>query len=112
MAFAAMPPVPQVGLDSFIAGFMLATKQNVEVLTGQYGDKRFQCVLRGQISVQTITTVSMQQVTAKGSGVTISGSNVPTLADYIETVKSLQLLANDVSSMRNTLNALIMQLKG
>ncbi len=112
MAFSAMPPVPQVGLDSFIAGFMLATKQNVEILTGQYGDKRFQAVLRGQITVQNVTTIYLQQLTAKGNGANISGTNVPLLSDYVEALKSVQLLANDVSSLRNTLNALITQLKG
>jgi hypothetical protein len=111
MAFSAMPPVPQVGLDSFIASFMLATKQNVEILTGQFGDTRFRPVYRGQVSVQSIINAQMQQVTAKGAGYNISGSNVPTLTDYIELIKSVQLLANDVEVMRQTLNALITQLK-
>lgn len=110
MSYSAMPPVPQVGLDSFIAGFMLATKQNVELLTGQYGDVRFRALVKGQVTVLPATS-TLQQLTAKGNGVDISGTQVPTLADYQELLKSVQLLVNDVSVMRQTLNALITQLR-
>ncbi len=112
MSFSAMPPVPMVGLDSFIAGFMLATKQNVELLTGQYGDSRFRSIVRGQVTVVPADS-SLQQLTAKGNGLDISGGvgTVPTLADYQELLKSVQLLVNDVSVLRQTVNALITQLK-
>lgn len=110
MAFSAMPPVPMTGLDSFIAGFMLATKQNVELLTGQYGDTRFRSVLKGSIGV-TPVTATLLQITAKGNGVDISGTQVPTLADYQELVKSVQFLANDVEVLRQTVNALVTQLQ-
>lgn len=112
MSFSAMPPVPMVGLDSFIAAFMLSTKQNVELLTRQYGDARFSSVLRGQVTVLPVTA-QLQQLTAKGDGLDISGGTgtVPTLTDYQELLKSVQLLVNDVEVMRQTLNALITQLK-
>jgi hypothetical protein len=112
MTFAAMPPVPMVGLDSFIAAFMLSTKQNVELLTGQYGDIRFRSVLKGQVTVLPASG-SLQQLTAKGAGYDIAGGAgvVPTIEDYQELLKSVQLLVNDVEVMRQTLNALITQLK-
>lgn len=110
MTFSAMPPVPMTGLDSFIAGFMLSTKQNVELLTGQYGDPRFRSVLRGSVTVMPVTA-TLLQITAKGNGVNISGSDVPTLADYRELLKSVQYLANDVEIMRQMLNALVTQLR-
>jgi hypothetical protein len=90
---------------------MLATKQNVEILTGQYGDIRFRPIYRGQVSVQSIVAAQLQQLTAKGAGVSVSGVDVPTLADYVELIKSVQLLANDVEALRQVLNALIAQLK-
>ena len=111
MSFSAMPPVPMVGLDSFIAAFMLATKQNMELLTGQYGDIRFRSVVRGQVTVQPTPAASLTQLTAKGKGVTISGADVPTLADYRELLKNTQFLVNDVETLRQTVNALISQLR-
>lgn len=111
MTFSAMPPVPMVGLDSFIAAFMLSTKQNVELLTGQYGDVRFRSVLKGQITVQPASG-SLLQLTAKGTGLDVAGAGfAPALADYQEALKSVQLLANDVEVIRQTLNALINQLR-
>ena len=83
MSFSAMPPVPMVGLDSFIAAFMLATKQNMELLTGQYGDIRFRSIVRGQVTVLPTPAASLTQLTAKGDGVTISGADVPTLAEAL-----------------------------
>ena len=111
MPFAAMPPVPMTGLDSFIASFMLATKQNVELLTGQYGDLNLRAVVRGQVSL-TPVTMTLTGVSARGDGVSISGTDVPTLADYQELVRTVQLLANDLSSTVSTLNALMASMKG
>jgi hypothetical protein len=112
MSFSAMPPVPMVGLDSFIAGFMLATKQNVELITGQYGDARLRAVFKGEVTVLPVTA-TLQQLTAKGAGWDIAGGTgtVPTLDDYGELLKSVQLLVNDVEVIRQTLNALINQLR-
>lgn len=110
MTFSAMPPVPMVGLDSFIAGFMLSTKQNLELLTGQFGDPRFKSILKGSVGVMPVTA-TLLQITAKGNGVDISGTQVPTLADYQELLKSVQFLANDVEVIRQTLNALAAQLQ-
>lgn len=112
MSFSAMPPVPMVGLDSFIASFMLSTKQNVELLTGQFGDTTFRAVLRGQITVVP-PIATLLQITARGNGLDIAGAvgTVPTLTDYQELLKSVQLLANDVEVIRQTLGALINQLR-
>lgn len=112
MSFAAMPAVPMTGLDSFIASYMYAVKQNVEMLTGQYGDQSFRAVLSGFITVQPATG-TLLQITAKGAGWDIAGGTgtVPTLADYFELLKSTQLLANDVEVLRQTVNALIAQLR-
>jgi hypothetical protein len=54
----------------------------------------------------------MTQVTATGSGFTISGTNVPSLDDYVKLVVNVQQLANDVATLRSVVNTLINQLKG
>jgi hypothetical protein len=54
----------------------------------------------------------MQRVTAEGTGFTISGVTVPSLEDYGKLIANVQQLANDVATLRNTVNALINQLKG
>jgi len=111
MPFAAMPSVPMTGLESFITGFMLATKQNVELLTGQFGDTNLRAVVRGQIAVQPVNA-TFTNLSARGEGYNISGTgNVPTLEDYAELLKSVQLIANDLETVRQTLNALLTAMK-
>jgi hypothetical protein len=53
----------------------------------------------------------MSRVTAEGAGFTISGVTVPSLDDYVKLLSNVQQLANDVASLRGTVNALIGQLK-
>jgi hypothetical protein len=53
----------------------------------------------------------MRQVTAEGAGFTVSNVTVPSLDDYVKLLSNVQQLANDVASIRNTLNVLIQQLK-
>jgi tRNA threonylcarbamoyladenosine modification (KEOPS) complex Pcc1 subunit len=47
-----------------------------------------------------------------GAGFTISGVTVPSLDDYNKLAVNVQQLANDVASLRATVNTLINQLKG
>ena len=54
----------------------------------------------------------MQQVSAKGTGFTISGQEVASLDDVSKLILDVQTLAADVADMRATLNFLIRQLKG
>ena len=54
----------------------------------------------------------MKQVTAQGAGVNIDGAVVPAMDDYTELLKNVQTLANDVASLRATVDTLIKQLRG
>ena len=54
----------------------------------------------------------MQQVTAKGDGFVIRGQRVADVDDVVKLITDVQTLANDVHSTRETLNALIKQIKG
>lgn len=111
--FAAIPAVPQSNLNPWEFATLNALKENVEILTGARGDATAanRALIRGQVTVAGAPNQTMTQVSAKGVGFTISGVNVPSAEDYIKLVNDVQNLANDVASIRATLNTLIQQLK-
>jgi hypothetical protein len=109
--FTAIPNIPQQGLTSWQFLVLNAMKENIDVLTGARGDSG-SALTRGSISVSDAPTQTMQRVTAEGAGFTISGVTVPSLNDYVKLVANVQQLANDVASLRNTVNALTTQLRG
>ena len=111
MTFSALPPVPQVGVPEWQFQFLNGVKQNVELLTGQRGVTGFEAVVTGQISVQPIGELAIQQVSAQGSGFTISGSDVASLDDYIKLLVDVNTLIGDVAYIKAVLNALIGQLQ-
>lgn len=110
--FTSIPSIPQSGLTDWQFNTLTAMKENLELLTGARGGSATRAVVAGQIGVQPAPTQSMTQVTATGAGYTISGVDVPSLADYIKLAQNVQSLANDVANLRGTLNALISQLRG
>jgi hypothetical protein len=112
--YAAIPDVPAGGLTNWQAQTLSAIKENVELLTGTRGEKdgASKAVLKAQVTVANPPIQTMQRVTATGSGFTISGVKVAGLDDYNRLVVDVQQLANDVASLRNTVNNLISQLKG
>ena len=109
--FTALPNIPQQGLTDWQFTTLNAMKENIELLTGARGTATA-AVTRGSVTVQNAPTQNMQRVTADGSGFTISGVTVPSLDDYTKLVTNVQQLANDVAALRNTVNALLNQLKG
>jgi hypothetical protein len=54
----------------------------------------------------------MTQVSARASGISIEGTNVPVLEDYSRLLTDVQKLANDVANLRATVEVLIRQLRG
>lgn len=111
MSFTALPPVPQVGVPDWQFQFLNGVKQNVELLTRQRGVTGFEAVINGQITVQPIGELSIQQISATGAGYTISGSNVPSLEDYGKLLIDVNTLIGDVAYIKAVLNALIGQLQ-
>lgn len=111
--FTAIPAVPQGGLNQWEYSTITALKDNVELLIGARGDMgaSSRAITKGQVSVSEAPQQVMRQVTAEGVGFTISDVNVPSMNDYVKLLSNVQQLANDVASIRNTLNALIQQLK-
>jgi hypothetical protein len=111
--FTAIPSIPQTGLTDWQFNTLNAMKENLELLTGARGnDNSVRALVSGQVTVANPAAQTMTQVTAQGSGYTISGVTVPSLDDYAKLVTNVQQLANDVAALRSTLNVLINQLKG
>lgn len=111
MSYAPLPSVPQVGVPEWQFQFLNNVKQNVEILTGQRGNTGYQAIIGGQISVLPIGDLAMRQVTAQGTGYTISGQNVAGLDDYSKLIVDVQTLIGDVAYIKDVVNALISQLK-
>jgi len=111
--FTAIPNVPQGGgITDWQFNTMTALKENLELLMGARGaDASVRAVLSGQITVPNPTQQRMTQVSATTAGFTIQNVKVPSLDDYTKLVSDVQLLANDVARLRDTVNTLINQLR-
>jgi hypothetical protein len=112
--YTAVPAVPLTGVEEWQAQLLNALKENVELLTGTRGEPDLASVAinRARLTVAVPPEQSMRQVSASGSGVTISGAAVPVLDDYTQLLTDVQRLANDVANLRATVEVLITQLKG
>lgn len=112
--FAAIPSIPQGGLTDWHFNTLNAMKENIELLTGARGGGTASAaaLTRSAITIAPAPAQTMTRVTAEGSGFAISGVTVPSQEDYVRLISNVQQLANDVATLRNTVNALIAQLKG
>jgi hypothetical protein len=112
--YTAVPAVPLVGVEEWQSQLLNALKENVELLTGTRGEPDLASVAinRARLTVQVPPVQTMVQVSAQGSGVTISGANIPILEDYTQLITDVQKLANDVANLRATVEVLITQLRG
>lgn len=112
--YTAVPAVPLVGIEEWQSQLLNALKENVELLTGTRGEPDLASVAinRARLTVAVPPAQEMVQVSANGSGVTISGANVPVLEDYSQLITDVQKLANDVANLRATVEVLITQLRG
>lgn len=112
--FSAIPNPPQAEMTSWQYYMLSALKENVDLLTGARGEKdgASRAITKASITTAPVPAPSMRQLTAQGAGISIEGATVPALEDYTELLKNVQALANDVATLRNTLNTLIGQLRG
>lgn len=111
--FAGIPSLPQVGVEEWQYRFLSAMKQNVELLVGTRGEQDLssRAVLTSSVRITSAPEPSVRGLSAVGSGVSISGAQVPSLSDYQALVKDVQLLTNDVAQLRAAVNTLISQLR-
>lgn len=111
--FTGIPALAQSGLEEWQFRVLSALKENVELLTGTRGERdgASQALTKGAVSVASAPSATISSLSAKGSGFTISGQTVPSLADYNALLRDTQTLINDVAALRATLNTLIADLK-
>lgn len=112
--FTPIPAIPTASMSDWQYNTLTAMKENLELLTGNRGEKdgASRALTTGAVSVQAAPNQTLPRITAQGSGVSIDGTVVPDMTDYVELLKNVQMLANDVTAVRNTLNTLISQLRG
>jgi hypothetical protein len=112
--FSAIPNPPQSEMSGWQYYMLNALKENVELLTGARGEKdnASRAITKAAVTVAQAPAQTMRQVTAQGAAVNLDGAVVPAMDDYIELLKNVQALANDVATLRATLNTLIGQLRG
>jgi hypothetical protein len=110
--FSGIPSVTLEDPDPQLARILYALKENVELLTNQRGepDRASVALLSGSITTSQASS-TYSGLTAKGVGTEVSGVAVPLLADYVKALQDIQTLAYDVAVLRNTVNALIAQLR-
>lgn len=111
--FTGIPSLPQVGVDEWQYRVLSAMKQNLELLTGTRGEQDLssRALLKSSVAITGTPEPSIRSVSAVGSGFTISGAQVPSLSDYQNLVRDVQLLVNDVAVLRAAVNTLISQLR-
>ena len=112
--FTAIPNPPQSEISGWQYQMLTAMKENIELLIGSRGEKdgASRALTKSSVTVVQAPTQTMRQITAQGATVHLDGAVVPAMDDYIELLKNVQALANDVASIRETLNTLITQLRG
>ena len=111
--FTGIPSLPQQGVDEWQVRVLGAMKQNIELLIGSRGERDLssRALLKSSVRIEGTPEPSLRSISAVGSGFTISGAQVPSLADYQALVRDVQLLANDVAQLRTAVNVLISQLR-
>lgn len=111
--FTSIPSLPQQGVEEWQFRILGAMKQNIELLIGSRGEQDLssRALLKSSVRIESAPEPSLRSISAVGSGFTISGAQVPSLADYQALVRDTQLLANDVAQLRATVNTLLAQLR-
>jgi hypothetical protein len=99
MSFAALPPVPTSGLTDAEFQLLAAIHQNIGILTGQVSSG-YKAVIPAQLTLAFAPDGEASAVSLTGSA-----NDLATLAG------TLQVLINDVQSLRDTVNILIAQLR-
>ena len=112
--FTAIPSIPTGNVTEWQSQVMNALKENVELLAGIRGeaDRASQAIVKGGLRVSTVANPTFSRVSASPTGYTVSGVNVASVDEFAKLINDVQLLANDVANLRNTVNTLISQLKG
>ena len=111
--FSGIPTalVGLTGVNPTLLAAVNACLENIALLTGQRGDKKLAAQLKGFITLDLSPEMQLKAVAASGKGTIIGGVSVPDHKDYVELIRNVISLREDVASLRATMNALIKQLK-
>jgi len=112
--FIPIPSPPQSDISPWQYSILTSMKENIELLSGLRGERdgASRAILKSSITIRSLPSQQMTRVSARGSGVSIEGVNVPDLTDYATLIRDVQTLAQDVVNLRSTLETLISQLRG
>lgn len=92
--------------------FDTQVKELVEVLAGQRGSASEAAVIKGSISIN-VPNMTRTAPTAQGTVIqTADGLIMAQGADYLKLVEDMRAVINDNVNLRNTIAALVSQLKG
>ena len=112
--FTGIPEIPQGGIDEWQYRVFEAMKQNIELLTNTRNeeDQASVAITRSSISTRPPGEAQFQALSARGTGFTISGVQVPSLDDYNALLQDFIRLSQDVANLRATVSTLITQIRG
>lgn len=112
--FSAVPEIPTEGIKDWETAVLTPIKENVELLVGFRGEAGggSRAVTKGELTVNLAPAMTLQSITAQGTGFTISGDDVAGLEDYGKLIDDVTRLGNDVIALRDVVNLLIEQLEG
>jgi hypothetical protein len=111
--FTGIPDLPQSGIEEWQYRVLDAMKQNIELLTDQRSepDSASVAILRSNITVSSLPDANFRGITARGAGVLISNTQLPTYQDYTALITDVALLSKDVQALRTYVATLINQLR-
>ena len=107
--FRNLPEPPAVPGVADLSYFQ-KVKYNMEILMGQR-EKQSAAILRSDVKLLGVPDPKLVRLKTGQQGVLISGSTVPTLAEYNELQKDLETLREDVTVLRVYMNSLLQQLR-
>lgn len=112
--FTGIPEIPQGGIDEWQYRVLDSMKQNIELLTNTRNeeDEASVAITRSSITTRPPGAAQFQGLTARGTGFTISGVQVPSLDDYNALLQDFIRLSQDVVNLRATVSTLITQIRG
>ncbi len=111
MAFPTVPSVFPGNAPTTVVRVLKAIKENIDLLTGKKGSGTHRAVIPGQITIGTPHELRINDATSI-KGYEISGRTVADVTDTAQLATNVQDLINEERFTRDTLIALIKQLKG
>lgn len=116
--FTGIPSVPEGVAGEWQAKLLGTLKENIELLTGQRGERDLasKAVTKGDVTLRSVPSSVFSGVTARGDGFEITPPNEPTievasLEDFVTLINDTRLLAEEVRLLRLTVDALIAQIR-